>query len=88
MPWVVCEQTRVRPFAVPRPLVHELRRQASFQHVDDVLAQHREEFETVEVAAGGNVEALGCSMGRDDEVGARGESVPVIGVSMLDMLPC
>jgi hypothetical protein len=86
MSWVVCEQTWVRPFAIPRPLVHKLGRQASFQHVDDVLAQHREEFEAVEVAAGSNVEALGGGVWRDDEVGACGEGVPVIVVSTPDTL--
>jgi hypothetical protein len=55
MPRVIRKQARIRPLAIPRPLVHKLRRQASFQHIDDVLAQHREELETVKVAAGGDV---------------------------------
>ena len=62
MSWVVRKQTSVRPFAIPRPLVHQLGRQASFQHINDVLAQHREELEAVEVAAGCDVEALGCGV--------------------------
>lgn len=77
MPWVVRKHARVRPLAVPRPFVHEFGRKAALQHVDDVLAQHREELETVEVAAGGDVEALGCGVGGDDEVGAGGEGIPV-----------
>lgn len=61
--WVVRKQTRVRPLAIPGPLVHELGRQTSFQHIDDVLAQNGEELEAVEVAASCDVEALGCGVG-------------------------
>jgi hypothetical protein len=77
VPRVVSKQTRVRPLAVPSPLVSELRRQPALHHVDDIFAQNREELEAVEVAAGGNVQALGGGVRRDDEVGAGGEGVPV-----------
>ena len=40
----------------------------------------------MEVAASGNVETLGCGVRRDDEVGAGGECVPVITISMLHVL--
>jgi len=86
MSWVVRKQTRVRSLAIPRPLVHEFGRKASFQHIDDVLAQHREELEAVEIAASRDVEALGCGVRRDDEVGAGGESIPGIEVSMLAII--
>jgi hypothetical protein len=76
---VISKQTRVRPLAIPSPLVSELRRQPALHHVDNVLAQHREEFEAVEVATGGDIQAFGGSVGRDDEVGAGGEGVPVNG---------
>ena len=76
MPRVVSKQTRVRPLTVPSPLVSELRRQPTLHHVNNVLAQDREEFETVEVAAGGDVQALGGGVRRDDEIGAGGEGVP------------
>lgn len=87
MSWVVREETRVRPLAIPRPFVHKLRRKTSFQHIDDVLAQNREEFKAVEVAASCDVKALGCGVRRDDEVGACGEGIPRVSISMLDMLP-
>jgi hypothetical protein len=77
MPGVISKQTRVRPLAIPSPLVGELRRQPTLHHIDNVLAQDREEFKTVEIAAGGDVQALGRSVRRDDEVGAGGEGVPV-----------
>lgn len=76
---VVRKHARVRPLAIPRPLVHELGRKASLQHINNVLAQDREELEAVEISAGGDVEALGGGVGRDDEVGAGGESIPGIG---------
>jgi len=85
---VVRKQTRIGPLTIPCPLVHKLGRQASFQHVDDVLAQHGEELEAVEVTAGGNVEALGRGVRRDDEVGAGGKGVPVMLISVLDILLC
>lgn len=77
MSWVVRKHARIRPLAIPGPLVHELRRKTALQHIDNVLAQHGEELEAVEVAAGSDVEAFGGGVGRDDEVGAGGESIPV-----------
>jgi hypothetical protein len=59
MPWVISKQTRIRPLAIPRPLVHKLRREATLKHINNVLAQHREKFEAVEIATSGDVEALG-----------------------------
>ena len=87
MSWVVRKQARVGPFAIPRPLVHELGRETSFQHVDNVLAQYGEKFEAVEVTASRDVETLGCGVRRDDEVRAGGEGIPVMIISMLQMLP-
>lgn len=77
MPGIIRKQTRIRPLPVPSPLVRELRRQPTLHHVDNVLAQDGEELEAVEVAARGDVQALGGGVGRDDEVGAGGEGVPV-----------
>jgi len=59
MPRVISKQARVRPLAIPSPLVSELRRQPTLHHIDNVFAQDGEELEAVEVAAGGDVEALG-----------------------------
>jgi hypothetical protein len=39
----------------------------------------------VEVTASSDVESLGCGVWRDDEVGAGGESVPWMVISMLNM---
>lgn len=86
MSWVIRKQTRVRPLAIPRPLVHKLGRKTSFQHINDVLAQHREELEAVEVAASSDVKSLGCGVWRDDEVRAGGKGIPAMIVSMLNML--
>jgi hypothetical protein len=63
MPRVISKQARVRPLAIPSPLVSKLRRQPALHHVDDVFAQDREELEAVEVAAGGDVQAFGGGVG-------------------------
>jgi len=63
MPRVIRKQTRIRPLAVPGPLVCELRRKPALHHIDDVLAQNREELKAVEVAAGGDVETFGGGVG-------------------------
>jgi hypothetical protein len=77
MPGIIRKQARIRPLPIPSPFVSELRRQPALHHVDNVLAQDGEELEAVEVAAGGDVQALCGGVGRDDEVGAGGEGVPV-----------
>ena len=59
MPRIVSKQTRIRPLAIPSPLVSKLRRQPTLHHINNVFAQDREELEAVEIAAGGDVEAFG-----------------------------
>lgn len=71
------KERRVRPLAVPSPLLHQLRRQRALEHLDDVLAEDGEELEAVEVAARRDVEAARGRVGGDDEVGAGREGVPV-----------
>lgn len=77
VPGVVREKTWVGPLAIPRPLVLQLRRERALHHLNHVLAQHGEELEAVEITACRDVEALCGGVGRDDEVGAGGEGVPV-----------
>lgn len=61
-------QAGSRPLAVPSPLRLEIGGEVVLKHLDDVLAEDGEELEAVEVAAGGDIEALGCGVGGDNEV--------------------
>lgn len=67
---------RIRTLAIPSPLLHQLRFQFPLEHLGDILAQHGEELEAVEGAAGCDVESLGGRMGRNNKVRGGGESVP------------
>lgn len=74
-------EARRGPLAVPSPLLLELWREVFLKHLDNILSKDGEKLETVEVAAGGDVQALCRSMRRDDEVGRCGERVPTRFVS-------
>lgn len=68
---------RVRTLTIPSPLLHKLRRQLTLEHLHHVLAQHREEFVSMERATSCDEKTLGGGVGGDDEVGGGGKCVPV-----------
>jgi hypothetical protein len=70
-----------RPLAVPCPLLLVVWPQFTLQHLNNVLAEHREELVAVERTTCGDEKALCCGMGRNDEIGACCESVPGCNVS-------
>jgi hypothetical protein len=52
-----------RPLTVPCPLLLVVRPQFTLQHLNNVLAEHREELVAVERTACGDEQALCCSVG-------------------------
>jgi hypothetical protein len=56
--WPVGVQTWRRSFTIPCPLLLQFRRKVVFQHLDNVLAQYREELVAVEGTACSNVKTL------------------------------
>jgi hypothetical protein len=39
---------RIRALSIPSPFLHQFRLQLALKHLGDILAQYREEFETME----------------------------------------
>lgn len=54
-PWEVREASAIRALPIPRPFVHQMRRELAFKHLHNILAQHGEEFVAVEGAACGYI---------------------------------
>lgn len=81
-PRIIRETCAIRTLPVPRPLVHQVRRQLSLHHLYDVLAQHGKELIAVKGTASGHIQALGPGVRRDDEIAACSESVPARRISL------
>ena len=52
-----------RPLTVPSPLLLVVRPQLTLQHLNNVLAEHREELVAVEGTTCGDEQALRCGVG-------------------------
>lgn len=75
-PRPIRKQGWIWPVSIPGPFRDQFGRQFILQHLHHIPAEHREEFEAMEVATGCDVQTFRGRVWRNDEVGAGGEGIP------------